>query len=239
MRRARTLHCALAVVLVVVLAGCGGDDTPIRTVTPQITASSPSPDLEAVTKKDPGCRLLTPKERASIAGQRLDAVFPSPKVEGTLFCRWVPTLKKPVTTSIQVTSQKLQSWVRNIPAHIERLMATGQSFDEHSKQLQEMKTEIARAPEKISDEQACRYFRTLAKMGRGKAKAVGPKNEGILFQGTQDGDFKVSWQRCGEGVHTEIVYDEPDLQVSLALGQAVIRLGKLAHKRGARILASE
>ena len=47
----------------------------------------------------------------------------------------------------------------------------------------------------------------------------------------------MSWQRCAGGVHTELAYEEPGLQVSLALSQSVIRLGKLAHKRAINKLA--
>jgi hypothetical protein len=32
-------------------------------------------------------------------------------------------------------------------------------------------------------------------------------------------------------VHTELVYEEPGLQVSLAVSQVVTRLGKVAHRR--------
>ena len=235
MRRTRVLHCALAAVLVVVLGGCGGDDTPIRTVTPQITASSPSPDLE-LAKDDRACKLLSPKERESIAGQPLDIVSPSAVIKGGLVCRWVDTLKTPSPTSIKLSSQPLQTWVRGIPKHIETLQAGGRYPSKYSKRLQDAKKEILRAPEKITDKRACEFFKLLVASSQGKKFQ---KREGILFQGTQSGDYLMSWQRCGEGIYTEIVYQEPGLQVSLALAQAVIRLGKLAHKRAAKIINSE
>jgi hypothetical protein len=228
MRRALVVSCALAVVLGV-LAACGGDEpsNPIRRAEPPRTASSPSPDPEMI-KNSEGCQLLTPAERRSIAGQKLNIVSPVPVIKGALVCRWVDTLSTPVATSLKVTSQPLQVWLKSLPGHIDRLTVAGRSDDKFSKRLQDAKKEIIRAPEDISDRQACQYFSLLVEISQNK-KGL---KEGILFQGTQRGDYKVTWQKCAGGVHTELIYEEPKLQVSLALAQSVIRLGKSAHRRG-------
>jgi hypothetical protein len=227
MRRALVVSCALAVVAGV-LAGCGGDEpsTPIRTIEPSRTASSPSVDPQ-VAKDSEGCKLLTAAERRSIAGEKLEIVAPSPAIRGALLCRWVKSLKTPVTTSIKVISQPLQVWVRNVPRQIDRLTVSGRSDGAYTERLQAAKKEILRGPEEISDKQACTYFSLLVEISMDKKN----QTEGILFQGTQRGDYKVTWQKCAGGVHTELGYEEPGLQVSLALSQSVIRLGKIAHRR--------
>ncbi|MGH3474250.1 MAG: hypothetical protein ACRDOT_04970 [Aeromicrobium sp.] len=227
MRRALIVSCALAVVLGA-LGACGGDESanPIRSIEPQRTASSPSPDPETI-KDSEGCRLLTGGERRSIAGEKLEIVAPLPVIDGALLCRWVKTLKTPVTTSLKVVSQPLQVWVKSLPKQIERLMVSGRSKEEYSERLQTAKKEILGRSDEISNKEACKYFSLLVEISMDKKN----KTEGILFQGTQRGDYKVTWQRCAGGVHTELVYEEPGLQVSLALSQAVIRLGKTAHKR--------
>lgn len=227
MRRALVVSCALAVVLGL-LAACGGDEpaTPIRTAEPTRTASSPSVNPETA-KNTEGCKLLTGPERRSIAGEKLEIVAPSPVIKGALICRWVKTLSTPVTTSLKVISQPLQVWVKNIPKQIDNLMVQGRSEGKYSDRLQAAKKEILRGPDEISNKQACKYFSLLVEISMDKKN----RTEGILFQGTQRGDYKVTWQRCAGGVHTELGYEEPGLQVSLALSQAVIRLGKLAHRR--------
>jgi hypothetical protein len=233
MRRALVVSCALAVVLGV-LGACGEDEpaTPIRTVEPQRTASSPSVDPERF-KNEEGCRLLTGPERRSIAGEKLETVAPSPLIKGALICRWVKTLNTPVTTSIKVVSQPLDVWVQQVPKQIDRLMVSGRSDGKYSDRLQAAKKQILRGPDEISHEEACKYFSLLVEISQDK-KGL---REGLLFQGTQRGDFKVSWQRCSGGVHTELAYEEPGLKVSLALSQAVIRLGKTAHRRAVDKLA--
>jgi hypothetical protein len=227
MRRAPVVSCALAVVLGL-LGACGGGEpaTPIRTAEPQRTASSPSVNPETA-KNSEGCRLLTGKERRSIAGDKLEIVAPSPVFKGALLCRWVETLKSPRTISLRVASQPLDLWVQQVPTQIDRLIAAGQPDSEYSKRLQAAKKEILRGPAEISDEQACKYFSLLVETNTDEKN----KTDGILFQGTERGDYSVTWQRCAGGVHTELFYEEPGLQVSLALIQSVIRLGKIAHRR--------
>ena len=233
MRRALIVSCALAVVLGLVAACSGGDPaTPIRTAEPQRTASSPSVNPETA-KNTEGCKLLSGKERRSIAGQKLDIVAPSPVIKGALLCRWVETLKTPLTTSLRVISQPLDVWVQQVPKQVDRLLVQGRSDTEYSRRLQAAKKEILRGPENISNKQACKYFSLLVEISMDKKN----KTEGILFQGTERGDYSVTWQRCAKGVHTELFYEEPGLQVSLALSQSVIRLGKLAHRRAVDKLA--
>ncbi len=233
MRRTWVVLSALAVVLSLVLGACGGEEpqTPIRTPKPQKTASSPSPDTET-TKKSEGCKLLTPAERRSIAGEKLNTVAPLPVTKGALVCTWVHTLSTPLTTTLKVTSQPVDLWVRGVPKRIDDLILSGRFDQKYSKRLQTAKKEILRGSEKLSEKQACKYFSLLVEVHEGKKNLT----EGILFQGTARGDYQVSWQKCAGGVETELVYEEPGLQVSLALSQSVIRLGKAAHKRALKLL---
>jgi hypothetical protein len=229
MRRSRVVLCALVVVLGGILGACGDDEPANRiTLEPQQTASSSSPDVKT-TKNSEGCKLLSPAERESIAGDRLDAVAPMPAIKGALLCRWAKTLATPRTTYIQVISQPLQVWVKRLPKHIDSLVSSGKADEKYSKELQSLKKDVIRAPEDVSDKQACKYFSLLVEISRDKKGLT----EGLLFQGTQYGDYKVTWQRCSRGVHTELIYEEPGLEISLPLAQSVIRLGKIAHKRAA------
>jgi len=229
MRRALVVSCALAVVLGL-LAACGSDEPakPIRTVEPQRTASSPSADPEAARNSD-GCKLLTAKDRRSIAGVALNTVFPMPQIDGVLLCRWVKTLTTPKTISIKVVSQPAPVWAqRAVPKQINRLLAARETNDKITERLLAAKKKISGGATEVSGAEACRMFSLLIEANNKKKKGL---NQDLLFQGTPRGNFTVAWQKCGKGVHTELVYEEPELQPSLAVSQAVIRLGKVAHRR--------
>ena len=228
MRRALIVSCVLAVVLGV-LGACGGDEPAdrVRTLEPQRTASSPSPDPQTARNSD-GCRLLTAAERRSIAGEKLETVAPLPVIKGALLCRWVKTLSTPVTTSIRVISQPVQRWVQTLPAEIDRVIASGVANERLTSRLKVAKNTILRGAGEVSDRQACSYFSILVEANDKQKKG---KAEALLYQGTTRGNYNVGWQRCSGGVHTDLLYEEPGLQFSLALSQAVIRLGKAAHRR--------
>jgi len=237
MRRARVVLCALAVVVGVGLSGCGLFDRPppekpVRTLAPPTAASSPSAD-PATVKNSEGCRLLTPKERRSLAGENLETVVPVPPIKDVLLCKWVKTLSSPVTTAIRVISQPVQTWARTLPTIIDSRIASKQTSDALTDRLQTAKRQILRGTDDISDKRACSYFSLLLEVSDKKKKG---QVEALAYQGTANGDFTVGWQRCGEGVHTELIYEEPGLQVSPALGQSVIRLGKIAHGRAVKKL---
>jgi hypothetical protein len=235
MRHARVVFCALVVVLGGMLGACGGDAEPakpIRTVEPQNTASSPSADpMDA--KGSPGCKLLTAKERQSVAGEKLETVVPVPVIDGVLLCQWVESLSSAATTSIRVISQRVQRWTETLPAEIDRIIASGKANEKLTDQLQVAKRTILRGSDEISDAQACKYFSLLLEVNDRKKKG---RTEALLYQGTSRGDFTVAWYRCAGGVHTEITYAEPGVQVSLPLAQSVVRLGKVAHQRAVKIL---
>ncbi len=229
MRRALVVSCALTVVLGL-LGACGGDEPakPVRTVEPQRTASSPSVDPEAA-KNSAGCRLLTAKDRRSIAGVALNTVYPMPLIDGVLLCRWVKTLTTPKTISIKVISQPAPVWAqRNVSKQANRLLAAGQTSDKITDRLLAAKKEASGGAAGVSDAEACKMFSLLIEANNKKRKGL---TQDLVFQGTTRGNFTVAWQKCGRGVHTELVYEEPELQPSLAVSQAVIRLGKTAHRR--------
>ena len=220
MRRALVLSCALAVVLGL-LAACGSDEPakPIRTVEPQRTASSPSADPEAARNSD-GCKLLTAKDRRSIAGVALNTVFPMPQIDGVLLCRWVKTLTTPKTISIKVVSQQAPVWAqRAVPKQINRLLAAREADDKMTDRLRAAKRKISGGATEVSGAEACRMFSLLIEANNKKKKGL---NQDLLFQGTPRGNFTVAWQKCGKGVHTELVYEEPELQPSLAAQQVPV-----------------
>ena len=233
MRRTWVVLSALAVVLSLVLGACGGEEpqTPIRTPKPQKTASSPSPDTET-TKKSEGCKLLTPAERRSIAGEKLNTVAPLPVTKGALVCTWVHTLSTPLTTTLKVDQPTGGPVVRGVPKRIDDLILSGRFDQKYSKRLQTAKKEILRGSEKLSEKQACKYFSLLVEVHEGKEES----DRGHPVPGDGPRRLPGELAEVAGGVETELVYEEPGLQVSLALSQSVIRLGKAAHKRALKLL---
>ena len=229
MRRTLPALCAL----VIMLGGCarGEPEEPLRTFEPQQTASSPSPKPQ-VRKDSDACTLLTSKDRRSIAGERIEVVAPLPVIKGVLQCRWVKTLTTPLTTSIKVLSQPVQYWAQTVPKQINKLIRAGQVDDKWLKRLEATKQKAIREGDEISDSDACDIFAFLVRINEGQKHA----SDFTLYQGTSRGDFTVAWHRCGGGVHTELIYEEPGLVPSVALNQAIARLGKVAHKRAIKIL---
>src|SRR5688572_22560810 len=229
MRRALLALCAL----VMMLGGCarGEPEEPLRTFEPQRTASSPSPKPQ-VSKDSKACTLLTAKDRRSIAGEKIEVVAPAPLIKDVLQCRWVKTLKTPLTTSIKVSSQPVQYWARTVPKQIEKLIRTGTVEDKWLKRLQATKQKIIREADEISNSEACDIFAFLVRIRDGRKNA----SDFTLYQGTGRGDFTVAWHRCGGGVHTELIYEEPGMAPSVALTRSIARLRKVAHHRAIKIL---
>ena len=229
MRRSLLSFCAL----VVVLGGCtrGEPEEPLRTFEPQQTASSPSPKPQ-VNKDSDACTLLTSKDRRSIAGENIEVVAPLQVTKGVLQCRWVKTLKTPLTTSIKVFSQPVEYWAQTVPRQIDKLIRTGQVEDKWLKRLQAIKQKTIREADEISNSDACDIFAFLVRISDGRKNA----SDFTLYQGTGRGDFTVAWHRCGGGVYTELIYEEPGLVPSVALNQSIARLGKVAHQRALKIL---
>jgi hypothetical protein len=229
MRRTLLALCGL----VLVLGGCtrGEPEEPLRTFEPQQTASSPSPKPQ-VAKDSEACKLLTPKDRRSIAGEKVEIVAPLPVTKGVLQCRWVKTLKTPVTPSIKVISRPVQIWASTVPRQIDRSIQTGTVDDKYLARLQAVKKKVIREADEISDSDACDIFALLVEVNEDRKNA----SEFVLYQGTTRGDFTVAWHRCSGGVETELTYEEPGLAPSEALSQSAVRLGKLAHKRAIKLL---
>ena len=229
MRRTLLALCAL----VVVLGGCtrGEPEEPLRTFEPQQTASSPSPKPQ-LGKDSKACTLLTAKDRRSIAGEKIEVVAPVQLLKGVLQCRWVKTLKTPVTTSIKVISQPVQTWVLGVPKQIDQSIQRGRVEDKYLGRLQAAKKKIIREGGEISDADACRIFSLLVEVNQERKN----ETEFVLFEGTTRGDYTAAWNTCKGGVHTALTYEEPSLVPSEALSNAVVRLGKLAHKRALKIL---
>ena len=203
----------------------------MSTFEPQQTASSPSPKPQ-VNKDSDACTLLTAKDRRSIAGERIKVVAPLQVTKGVLQCRWVKTLKTPLTTSIKVFSQPVQNWAQTVPRQIDKLIRTGQVDDKWLKRLQAAKQKTIREADEISDSDACDVFALLVRINEGRKNA----SDFTLYQGTGRGDFTVAWHRCGGGAYTVLTYAEPGLVPSVALNQSMARLGKLVHQRAIKLL---
>ena len=156
MRRALIVTCALAVVL----SGCArGVDSaaPTSTFTPSETASSPSPK-EAAFSDEKACRLLTSKERRSIAGVKLDAVAPAVPAAEHLT---VSVAHRPVRSPprrMNVVTMTAQTWARNFPAQADRRSAAGRAGKKMAKRLQAAKLSVSRGVEKLGNREACQLF---------------------------------------------------------------------------------
>ncbi len=232
MRRALVVSCALAGVLGV-LGACGRDGepaAPIRTLEPQRTASSPSP--EAVYKDSTGCTLLTSKERRSIAGEKLDVVAPSQPAKGALACRWVNELSAPLPTALRVEVTPADRWVLGLPQQIDATISSGRSERKYTKALLAAKKKVFERADEIGDKEACRMFSLLVEVNGGKKGA----SQFYHFQGAEAGGITAVAQSCNKGVYTVLTYDERGLASSVALGEAVLRLAKTAHMRAVKLL---
>jgi hypothetical protein len=228
MRRARVVSCALALLLGVSLAGCADDPPakPASTIEPRLTASSPSPTVNDSDSEI--CSLLTSKERASIAGVKLDLVVPV--AQKARQCRWV---KAGATQerALELAASPAREWVSQLPTLIERMVRTGRTDAKFSKRLQAAKKKVLRGEEKLGQREVCDMFSLIAEANGGK--------EGnrtlVYFLPTTTGDFTVSVQTCSQGVHTLLTYSERGLMPSEPLSDALLRLAVQTHKRAIKL----
>ena len=222
MRRAVVVLCAFAFVV----GGCGrGEDPakPIRTIEPQNTASSPSPKVAS----DAGaCRLLTSKERTSIAGTDLDAVVPAARQEGSRQCRWVSKPSKPLP-ALSVVTSSAQAWVAQLPRMVDALLVSGRTGKQFTERLQAAKKKVLRGADELSDSEACEMFALIVRANNGEKGA----REIVHFQPAQSGQLIVIGQKCTRGVYTTLTYEENDLAPSQPLIAAMTRLVGDAHQR--------
>ncbi|MGI9084669.1 MAG: hypothetical protein ACR2FE_05180 [Aeromicrobium sp.] len=229
MRRPAALLCVLAVVLGVTVGGCARADEPTkprRTVVPQNTASSPSP--QAPAKDSLACTLLTPKERRSIAGEKINIVAPGPSNRNAPQCRWVTTLSTPNAIEIKVVTQTVQIWLRGLPLRIDRTIRGGQVDSKYSKRLQAAKQKVLGGADEIGDAEACDLFSLMVEVNLG----VKDLSQVVL----REDATTAAVHKCSKGVYTVLTYSEPELTPSLPLGEAMKRLVKIAHSRAVKRL---
>lgn len=210
--------------LAVVLGGCTRGDEPakpIHTIEPQNEASSPSPKATASDRDV--CKLLTAKERTSLAGERIDIVAPTTNPHQ---CRWVKSLKVPHSRSITVFAASAQDWINGLPAMIDRTITEGKADDKDLKRLLAAKKRVAEGADKIGDKEACELFGLLAEVYRDEKNA----RTVVIFQ-PRDVSSSVTAQTCTRGRYTALVYAERGLVPSRALNRAVLRVMDYAHER--------
>ena len=214
---------ALAVVLGASLSGCARSDDPgtLRTFEPETTASSPSPKATAGDRDV--CKLLTAKERKSIAGERIDIVAPARESSQ---CRWVKSLKVRLSTSITVQTSSAQDWVRLLPGLIDGTIAEGKADDKDIKRLVADKKRVAEGTDKIGNREACEMFASLVEAYRGEKEI----RTMVTFQPSGDSASALA-QTCSQGRFTALRYAERDLYPSSALNAAMLRVLGYAHER--------
>jgi hypothetical protein len=221
MRHPFVAVCAL-VVLGAGLSGCAQGDQPgpVRTFEPERTASSPSP--KATAEDRDVCKLLTAKERRSLAGERIDVVAPA---EDPRQCRWVKSLKAPFPTSVTVLTSSAQDMVRRLPAMIDSTIAEGLA-DKEIKRLVAAKKRIAKGADKIGNKEACELFALVVEAYRGKKDI----RTMVTFQPSGTSASALA-QTCTRGRYTALAYAERDLYPSSALNAALLRVLDYAHER--------
>jgi len=228
MRRVVLLACGLALLLGV-LVGCarGEEPGPTSTLGPLQTASSPS--AEPTPEDSIACDLLTSKERRSVAGRDLKIVSPAAAPPGIDQCRWVDTLKSAAPSTVQVTAAKAGPWAeRNLPSLVDFVLQGGQLDEKGNRKLVSLKKELVRQDD-LSNTRGCQMFAELA-------KAAGRKNvKELVTLGSINGQPSAQAQICSKGIHATVSYAEADLTPTPILGQAVLRLVRVAHGRAVKI----
>jgi hypothetical protein len=231
MRHSRAVLGTIALALGVVLVGCSRGPEPAepRKVEPIQTASSPS--ANPTPEDSIACKLLSDKERRSIAGEDIKIVSPAAPVKDIDQCRWVKTLKSAAPTMVQVTVTPAQVWARSVPAQVDSALRSGRGTD--TKVLDKLlaaKKKLRLGSDKLSDKEACGMFSLLAQ-SRGLRKNV---TETLAFPpiGTQIG---AQARTCRDGIYATVTYAEIGLKPSTALSQAVLRLVKIAHARAVQL----
>jgi hypothetical protein len=229
MRRAPVVLCALVVVLVA--SGCSEapkSKTP-REVETIETASSPSPN--PTPEDSVACKLLTNKERKSIAGRSISLVAPAPPAKGSDQCRWVNTLKSAAPTMVQVAVAPAQVWAKSVPMQVDSALRSGRAADDELRaKLLAAKKKISKGADKLSDKEACTMFSLLAQ-SNGRKKGV---TETISFPpfGSQ---IAAQARTCRFGIYATVTYSELGIKPSSALSAAVLRLVKIAVLRADKI----
>ncbi len=176
--------------------------------------------------------MLTTKERRSIAGEELDAVAPLQAAKDTLKCRWVNSLSTPAPTALTVEATKAQRWVLGLPQQIDATIASGRSERKYTKRLLAAKRKVFADGEEIGGKEACRLFSLLAEATGGKKGT----SQSAFVLPAQAGGVTAAANSCTNGVYTLLTYDEKGLAPSAPLGNAVLRLVKVAHKRAIEML---
>jgi hypothetical protein len=227
MRRTVVFLCAL----VFVLGGCGPDPETVkpRTIETTETASSPSPNPTPETSI--ACKMLSDKERKSIAGEPISLVAPASPAKGSVVCRWVKTLKSALPTQVMVLAAPAQVWAKSVPQQVDGALRSGRATDDKLRhQLLAATKRLHKGSDTLTDKEACGMFSLLAQ-SNGRKKGV---KETISFPpfGSQ---VSAQARTCYKGIYVTVTYAEIGLKPSTALSAAVLRLVKAARVRAAKL----
>lgn len=174
------------------------------------------------------CKLLTPKERRSIAGQKIDVVVPSVPMPKAFQCRWLTSTTSSFPT-VQVVTMTAQSWVSQASPRIDEALFRRSTGKKLTARLLEARKTIARGADELSDREACDVFSTLNEANSGDK---GVRTASSL--GTVQGQPSATVSMCSKGAVTSLAYAEVGLQPGAAVFQAVSRLLKIAHQRAVK-----
>jgi hypothetical protein len=225
MRRTPIVLCAIVVVLGVTAGGCSRSPEsvePRQTKTIE-TASSPSPN--PTPEDSVACKLLSDKERRSIAGEPITIVAPASPSKGTDACRWVKSMKSTFPTQVTVVVAPAQVWAKTVSTQIDTALRSGRGNDKKLiDRLLAARKKLTKGADRLSDKEACGMFSLLAQ-SRGLKKNV---IETISFPplGSQ---IAAQARTCYKGIYATVTYAEVGLRPSTALTAAVLRLVKIVR----------
>jgi hypothetical protein len=226
MRRTLVVLCALTVVL----GGCARDPerVPPRTVETIETASSPS--ANPTPEDSIACKLLSEKERRSIAGESISLVAPATPTKGAAVCRWVKTLKSALPTQVVVAIAPAQVWAKSVPQQVDSAIRSGRAAADKKllTQLLAAKKKLTRGANKLTDKEACGMFALLGQSS-GHKKGV---TETISFPPNGSG-ISAQARTCYKGIYATVTYAEIGLKPSQALSAAVLRLVRIVRVKAA------
>jgi len=212
----------------ILLSACGGgsddsksDATASATpTTPSATASAPPIDPEQIA-----CKLVTPAERAELAGGAVDEIIAASGTAGSSQCRW-----QSAVALIQVTTLPAKEWAKSLPDVVKQLESSSDvGSDAQQKDLAAAK-KLLEGAGSFTNAEACDAFVTLAELGGGK-KGQTTTVSSVPITETEQG---ISAQTCSGGELTSIIYSIPGLKQSTEVDQTVTKILASAQKRATK-----
>jgi hypothetical protein len=201
-----------ALVPLVLLAGCGSDDSTSKSASSDESASStPSPSAEESASESPSpgteaaaapCDTLTGKDLETLTGKDLGTG--NQGQVGTLAaCQW----GDPSSAGVQAVSVPAEEWGAQLPALIQQVKASG-AFDDaaNTKQL-EKASKLVEQGKQLDADQACNLFSKLAELQGNKPA----QDTTVTLLPTAADPQAISAQTCTDGRFASVLVIKPGI----------------------------